>query len=98
MMVFFGSMAAGSALWGQVATALSVDAALLIAAAGALAAVPLTWRARLGQGEDLDLSPSAYWPAPAVHRSIGDATDRGPVMVTTGTFSKRRFPRSMHVH
>lgn len=82
MMVFFGSMAAGSALWGQVATALSVDAALLIAAAGALAAVPLTWRARLGQGEDLDLSPSAYWPAPAVHRSIGDATDRGPVMVT----------------
>jgi MFS family permease len=82
MMVFFGSMALGSALWGQVATALSVDAALLIAAAGAVCAMPLTRRARLGQGEDMDLSPSAYWPAPAVHRSIGDVTDRGPVMVT----------------
>lgn len=82
MMVFFGSMAAGSALWGQVATALSVDASLLIAAAGAVCAIPLTWRARLGQGEDLDLSPSAYWPSPALDRSIGDVTDRGPVMVT----------------
>ncbi|MGD9340373.1 MAG: MFS transporter [Chromatiales bacterium] len=82
MMVFFGSMAAGSALWGQVATALSVDTALLIAAIGALMAIPLTWRARLGQGEDLDLSPSAYWPAPAVNKRIDDAADRGPVMIT----------------
>jgi hypothetical protein len=82
MMVFFGSMAAGSALWGQVAAALSVDTALLIAATGALIAIPLTWRARLGQGEDLDLSPSSYWPAPAIDKRIDDAADRGPVMVT----------------
>ena len=82
MMVFFGSMAAGSALWGQVATALSIDTALLIAATGALIAIPLTWRARLGQGENLDLSPSAYWPAPAVDKRIDDAADRGPVMIT----------------
>jgi len=70
MMVFFGSMAVGAALWGQVATFLSVDAALLIAAAGALIALPLTWRARLGQGEDLDLSPSMFWPAPVVDPRI----------------------------
>lgn len=82
MMVFFGSMAAGSAAWGQVATALSVDAALLIAAGGALAAIPLTRKARLGQGDDLDLSPSAYWPAPAVDLRMGNVADRGPVMVT----------------
>ena len=82
MMVFFGSMAAGATLWGQVATFLSVDAALLIAAAGALLAIPLTWRARLGQGEDLDLAPSMFWPAPEVDERIGDALDRGPVMVT----------------
>lgn len=82
MMVFFGSMAAGSVLWGQVAAALSVDAALLVAAAGALLAIPLTWRARLGQGEDLDLSPSSYWPAPAIDKRIDDAADRGPVMIT----------------
>lgn len=82
MMVFFGSMAAGSTLWGQVATLASVDFALLVAATGVLVAIPLTWRARLGQGEDLDLSPSSYWPAPAVDDGIDDAADRGPVMVT----------------
>ena len=82
MMVFFGSMAAGSTLWGQVATMASVDVALLIAAAGVLVAIPLTWRARLGQGEDLDLSPSSYWPAPAVDADVDAAADRGPVMVT----------------
>ncbi|MEL7448694.1 MAG: MFS transporter [Pseudomonadota bacterium] len=82
MMVFFGCMAAGSAIWGQVATAVSVDVALVVAAAGALLAIPVTRRARLGQGEDLDLSPSAYWPAPAIDERIGDADTRGPVMVT----------------
>jgi MFS family permease/quinol monooxygenase YgiN len=82
MMVFHGSMAAGAAIWGQVATGLSVDAALLIAAVGALLAIPLTWRARLGQGEDLDLTPSSYWPAPVVHHRMGNVADRGPVMIT----------------
>ena len=82
MMVFFGSMAAGSTLWGQVATLASVEIALLVAAIGVLVAIPLTWRARLGQGEDLDLSPSSYWPAPAVDDGINDVADRGPVMVT----------------
>ena len=82
MMVFFGSMAAGSTLWGQVATIASVDFALLVAAIGVLVAIPLTWRARLGQGEDLDLSPSSYWPAPAVDDGIDDVADRGPVMIT----------------
>jgi MFS family permease len=81
MMVFFGSMAAGSTLWGQVATLASVDFALLVAAAGVLVAIPLTWRARLGQSEDLDLSPSSYWPAPAVDEDMQVYADRGPVMV-----------------
>ena len=82
MMVFFGSMAAGSTLWGQVATLASVDFALLVAGIGVLVAIPLTWRTRLGQGEDLDLSPSSYWPAPAVDDRMHDDADRGPVMVT----------------
>src|SRR5690606_5027295 len=54
LMVFFGCMSAGSAGWGQVATATSIQSALLIAAAGAVLAIPLTWRARLGQGEAID--------------------------------------------
>src|SRR3546814_3401330 len=81
-MVFFGCMAAGSAIWGQVATWTSIPTALLIAAAGALVAIPLTWRARLGQGENLDLTPSMSWAAPVVAEDFDDHLDRGPVLVT----------------
>jgi MFS family permease len=82
LMVFFGCMAAGSAIWGQVATQTSISTALLIAAAGAIVAIPLTWRARLGQGENLDLTPSMSWTAPVVAEDFDDDLDRGPVLVT----------------
>src|SRR3546814_7777744 len=59
-------MSVGSAAWGQVATATSVPAALVIAAAGAVLAIPLTRRARLGEGEAIDLSPAMSWPEPVV--------------------------------
>ena len=82
LMTFFGAMAVGSTLWGQVATGLSVPTALIIAAAGAVLALPFVHQARLGQGEALDLSASAFWPAPAVDQRIDDADARGPAMVT----------------
>lgn len=82
LMVFFGCMSAGSAAWGQVATATSIPIALLIAAAGVVLAIPLTWRARLGQGEAIDLSPAMSWPEPVVAENLDAASDRGPVMVT----------------
>ena len=77
--VFFGAMAGGSLLWGQVASQASIPAALLIAAAGAVLAIPLTWRARLNQGEAMDLAPSMHWPEPVV--TDEDAAERGPVMI-----------------
>jgi MFS family permease len=76
--VFFGSMSLGSALWGQAATQFGISGALLVAAVGALIAIPLTWRARLQQGAAMDLSPSMHWPQPIV--SEGAQHDRGPVM------------------
>ena len=82
LMVFFGCMSAGSAAWGQVAAATSVPIALLIAGLGAVLAIPLTWRARLGQGEALDLSPAMSWPEPVIAESLDAAPDRGPVLVT----------------
>src|SRR3546814_1894555 len=82
LIVFFGCMAAGSAIWCHVATWTSIPTALLIAAAGALVAIPLTWRARLGQGENLDLTPSMSWAAPVVAEDFDDHLDRGPVLVT----------------
>ncbi|AGA92010.1 arabinose efflux permease family protein [Thioflavicoccus mobilis 8321] len=76
--LFFGSMAIGSVIWGKTASELGIDTALLIAAGGALITIPLTWHARLGQGEELDLTPSLHWPDPMV---LTEATEeRGPVM------------------
>lgn len=82
--VFFGSMALGSLIWGQIATATSIETALLLAAAGAVVAVPLTWRAKLARGEALDFSPSMHWPAPIV---TGDpvAEDRPVIIQITYT-------------
>lgn len=82
LMVFFGSMAAGATLWGQVATATSITMALLIAATGLVLAIPLTWRFKLGQAEGLDLTPSMHWPAPEVALPEDGLGDRGPVMIT----------------
>lgn len=78
--VFFGAMAMGSVVWGKTAAEFGIPIALLVAAGGALLAIPLTWRAKLSQGEGLDLAPSMHWSAPVV--SMEETLDRGPVMTT----------------
>jgi len=80
MTVYFGAHTVGSALWGQVAALAGLPLAHVIAAAGVLLAIPLTWRWRLQTGADIDLTPSMHWPAPIVSREM--AQDRGPVLVT----------------
>ncbi len=78
--VLFGSMSLGSALWGQVAAILGLPAAHFLAAVGALAAIPMTWRCKLQIGAEVDLTPALSWPAPVTTRQVGE--DRGPVLVT----------------
>ena len=78
--VMFGSLTAGSAAWGKVAALTSLPTAHLIAAAGALIAVPVLWRWHLQTGAELDLTPSMHWPEPVL--SGAAETDRGPVLVT----------------
>ena len=78
--MFMGGMAAGSALWGQVAGWMGISAALTIAAIGALIGVVVTLRFRIGQHDTVDLSPSLYFPSPTT--AEGFVRDRGPVMVT----------------
>jgi predicted MFS family arabinose efflux permease len=80
MTVYFGAHTAGSALWGQVAALAGLPLAHFVAAAGALAAIPLTWRWHLQSGIDIDLTPSLHWPAPIVSHEFEQ--DRGPVLVT----------------
>jgi Transmembrane secretion effector len=52
----------------------------LIAAAGAVVAIPVTWSWKLQTGADVDLTPSMHWPAPIPSRDI--QANRGPVLVT----------------
>ncbi|MEE2951409.1 MAG: MFS transporter [Pseudomonadota bacterium] len=80
LMAFFGSMALGSIMWGQVASAASVPVALLAAAAGLILALLATRSFAIGQGEGLDLGPASIWPqAPTLDR---DTTGDRAAMVT----------------
>ena len=78
--VFFGCLTLGSAAWGEIAEWVGLPLAHFLAAAGAVVAIPLTWRWKLQTGAEFDLSPSMHWPAPITAQSI--ASDRGPVLVT----------------
>ncbi|MCY1707269.1 MFS transporter [Pannonibacter sp. SL95] len=79
LMVFYGSMAAGSALWGQLAALTDIPTALIAAATGgvlaALAATTAEW-----PGGSSDLRPAGHWPKPDTAQDVGP--DAGPVLVT----------------
>lgn len=78
-LVFMGGMAAGSALWGTVATHFGVISALTCAAIGLLAGLPASLRYRLIDGGDMNLVPSAHWPEPVV--VLEPELQQGPVLV-----------------
>ncbi len=80
LIVFFGSMAIGSIVWGALANALTMTPVFLLAAAVAFIGTIVNRWLPLASTEGIDLSPSLHWPAPIV-----DATaegDKGPAMVT----------------
>jgi predicted MFS family arabinose efflux permease/quinol monooxygenase YgiN len=78
--VFFGCLTIGSTVWGEVAALIGLPSAHFLAAAGAFAAVPLTWRWKLQTAAHIDLTPSMHWPTPLTAQEIEH--DRGPVLVT----------------
>ena len=76
--VFFGTMALGSALWGEVAKIAGLTDTMYIVAVGAVLAIPLTYRWKLTTGGRLDLTPSVHWPDPLVTGTMEvDADDGG---------------------
>ncbi|MEM7524713.1 MAG: MFS transporter, partial [Pseudomonadota bacterium] len=77
--VFFGCMAAGSLIWGKVASLYGIPTALTAAAILALLLIPVSWRAKLGGGAALDHAPSAHWPEPLV--AAEPDGDIGPVTI-----------------
>lgn len=98
LMVFFGSMTLGATAWGLVAEQFSVSLALISAGIGLLFALPLIRKAQLGQGEGMDLTPAAHWPAlPDIGSDDGD---RGPVLITIqyqiDSSDEAEFLRAVH--
>jgi len=77
--VFFGSMTAGSAIWGQLASMFSIPVSLTVAALGMLLAslTVLRWRIDLDPDLNLDLSATND-PLPELQVQH----HRGPVMVS----------------
>jgi MFS family permease len=79
-MAAFSGMAAGSWLWGEVATQLSIKAALLAASVVMLACAALGRWLPLTQTEDLNLDLLRVWKEPVTALPIEPRT--GPVVVT----------------
>lgn len=81
LLVFQGSMTAGSTLWGTIASQVGVPTTLIIAAAIlAGATLVLAWRFPLDSMAGLDLAPSLHWSPPLVEGEVEQ--DRGPVLIT----------------
>jgi predicted MFS family arabinose efflux permease/quinol monooxygenase YgiN len=78
--IMFGATTLGSAVWGQLADVLGLPASHFLAAAGAVVAIPLTWRWKLQTGAGVDLMPSMHWAPPVTTRTVTE--DEGPVLVT----------------
>jgi MFS family permease len=76
-----GGTAAGSALWGGLASVWGVRNALAASAAALVAAALVTRRHRLAWGERLDLTRSTQpWPEPVL--VIEPRPEHGPVLIT----------------
>jgi len=78
--VFSGTMALGSAAWGEIARLGGLSLAHYIAAAGILLTIPVAKRWKLQAGAGFDLTPSMHWPVPFTAVQVQD--DAGPVLVT----------------
>jgi MFS family permease len=80
MLVFYGGLSAGSALWGALGERVGIAPALALSAAGMVAGLIATYRLHLLSGEGLNLAPSRQMPAPILGYDL--EPDRGPVLVT----------------
>ncbi|MBI5115037.1 MFS transporter [Candidatus Poribacteria bacterium] len=79
LLIFFGSLAGGNALWGMVAKYTSIRVALVASAAGMIIGLLATIRYRLPDVETLDTTPATD---PETPTAVGDFDpEHGPVIV-----------------
>jgi len=81
LLVFQGSVALGSAVWGAVAQRAGIATALVCAGLGTIATTALALFAKLPDAT-ADLSPWNHWRMPVVIDEVVPELDRGPVLVT----------------
>jgi MFS family permease len=80
LLVLFGGLAVGSAVWGALAEAVGVPRSFLLAAVAIVLGRLATVRVGLPSGVGPDVTPAPRWPDPELLRPL--AHDRGPVLVT----------------
>lgn len=80
LLSFFGTMAAGSVLWGIIAEHFGIPRALLYAACALIAGLVAAPFFPIRINERLDLSPSLHWSEPAFVSE--PPPEHGPVLVT----------------
>jgi MFS family permease len=81
MLIFQGSMAAGSAVWGAIGERAGLETALISAGVGTIVTMALGLFSRLPDAPE-DLSPWNHWRMPVPVRGAGPGLDEGPVLVT----------------
>lgn len=80
LLIFYGGLAGGSALWGAVATRVGIHYALLYAAIALVVGIVAAIFYPMRNGTALDLEPSLHWSMPTW--SNDPNPDDGPVLVT----------------
>ena len=81
MLVTQGGLAAGSALWGALATRTSIETAVAWAGLGTIATAALGLWMRLPE-TTTDVSPWNHWRMPAIVQDVTPGLEQGPVLVT----------------
>jgi MFS family permease len=81
ILVYQGSYAFGTVVWGAVAQRASVRTALVYAGSGTIATIMVALFARLPDST-ADLSPWNHWRMPVVVEEVGPDLAQGPVLVT----------------
>jgi MFS family permease len=80
LLVFFGGLAGGGALWGAVAVWTGIPMAFVVAAGCLMVGGIASWPFALSEGEELDLRPSDGWGG-ATHVAEGLELEEKPVLV-----------------
>ncbi|MGO9084650.1 MAG: MFS transporter [Terriglobales bacterium] len=81
ILVYQGSFALGSAVWGALAQRAGIRVALVSAGVGTIGSVVFVLFARL-PASPADLSPWNHWRMPVLVKELGSDVDQGPILVT----------------